>query len=85
MIEKVGSKHPDKIADRIAGTIVDECYKRKVNAYVSVDAVVENEKCYIFFKSNVDLGKKKLVNLASKISKFKKIIIEYSLCKKEVN
>ena len=27
MIEKVNPKHPDKIADRIAGAIVDLAYK----------------------------------------------------------
>lgn len=29
MIEKVNPKHPDKIADRIAGAIVDLGYKNK--------------------------------------------------------
>lgn len=28
MIEKVNPKHPDKIADRIAGAIVDLAYSR---------------------------------------------------------
>ena len=29
MIEKVNPSHPDKIADRIAGAIVDFAYKRQ--------------------------------------------------------
>ena len=28
MFEKVNPKHPDKVADRIAGAIVDLAYKR---------------------------------------------------------
>lgn len=28
MIEKVNPQHPDKIADRIAGTLVDYCYTK---------------------------------------------------------
>ena len=33
MIEKVNPKHPDKIADRIAGAIVDLGYKLQENFY----------------------------------------------------
>ncbi|VGV56420.1 Uncharacterised protein [Streptococcus pyogenes] len=29
MFEKVNPKHPDKIADRIAGAMVDLAYKKK--------------------------------------------------------
>ena len=31
MIEKVNPSHPDKIADRIAGAIVDLAYKQEDN------------------------------------------------------
>jgi len=29
MIEKVNMKHPDKVADRVAGAIVDLAYKQE--------------------------------------------------------
>lgn len=31
MIEKVNPSHPDKVADRIAGAIVDLAYKKQEN------------------------------------------------------
>ena len=35
MIEKVNPSHPDKIADRIAGAIVDLAYKKSDNPKVA--------------------------------------------------
>ena len=39
MIEKVNPSHPDKIADRIAGAIVDLAYKLDENPKIAVEAV----------------------------------------------
>ena len=39
MIEKVNPKHPDKVADRIAGAIVDLAY-RKINEKTDSDTVI---------------------------------------------
>lgn len=36
MYEKVNPKHPDKIADRIAGMIVDIAYTKKLNPKVQL-------------------------------------------------
>ena len=38
--EKVSPMHPDKIADRIAGALVDYCYKEQENP----KAMLLNEK-----------------------------------------
>ena len=35
MIEKVNPKHPDKIADRIAGALVDLAYKKNKNPKIA--------------------------------------------------
>ena len=40
MIEKVNPSHPDKIADRIAGAIVDLAYKRSKNPRIAVDVLI---------------------------------------------
>ena len=37
MIEKVNPMHPDKIADRIAGAVVDLAYKVEENPKVAVE------------------------------------------------
>lgn len=37
MIEKVNPSHPDKVADRIAGAIVDLAYKKNNNPKPGMD------------------------------------------------
>ena len=40
MIEKVNPSHPDKVADRIAGAIVDLAYNKQDNPKVAVEVLV---------------------------------------------
>lgn len=40
MIEKVNPSHPDKVADRIAGAIVDLAYTAEENPKIAVDVLL---------------------------------------------
>ena len=40
MIEKVNPSHPDKVADRIAGALVDLAYKRVENPKIAVEVLI---------------------------------------------
>lgn len=40
MIEKVNPSHPDKVADRIAGAIVDLAYKIQDNPKIAVEVLI---------------------------------------------
>ncbi len=40
MIEKVNPKHPDKVADRIAGAIVDLAYKKQKEPKIAVEVLI---------------------------------------------
>ena len=40
MFEKVNPAHPDKIADRIAGALVDLAYKNQDNPQVAVEVLI---------------------------------------------
>ena len=40
MFEKVSPNHPDKIADRIAGAIVDLCYTKNKNPKVACEVLI---------------------------------------------
>ena len=40
MIEKVNPSHPDKVADRIAGALVDLAYKREESPRISVEVLL---------------------------------------------
>lgn len=55
MFEKVNPAHPDKIADRIAGAIVDLAYKAEENPKIAVEVLIGHGVCHIIAESSVDL------------------------------
>ena len=55
MIETVNPKHPDKIADRIAGAIVDLAYTKEENPKVAVEVLIGHGKCHIIAETSVEL------------------------------
>ena len=57
MFEKVNPKHPDKIADRIAGAIVDLAYAKDENPRIAVEVLVGHGHCYIIAETSVHLFK----------------------------
>ena len=55
MFEKVNPMHPDKIAERIAGAIVDLAYKEDENPRVAVEVLLGHGKCHIIVETSVSL------------------------------
>lgn len=55
MIEKVNPSHPDKVADRIAGAIVDLAYKEDDNPKIAVEVLIGHGKCHIIIETSVSL------------------------------
>ena len=55
MYEKVNPAHPDKIADRIAGAIVDMAYNEDTNPKIAVEVLVGHGICYIVTESSVHI------------------------------
>lgn len=47
MFEKVNPAHPDKIADRIAGAIVDLAYNESANPKIAVEVLIGHGMCNI--------------------------------------
>ena len=45
MFEKVNPCHPDKVADRIAGAIVDLCYPKCKNPKVACEVLIGHGEC----------------------------------------
>ena len=45
MFEKVNPQHPDKVADRIAGAIVDLAYAKSENPKVAVEVLLGHGLC----------------------------------------
>lgn len=52
MIEKVNPSHPDKIADRIAGAIVDLAYTKQNDPKIAVEVLIGHGKCNIIIETS---------------------------------
>ena len=56
MFEKVNPSHPDKLADRIAGAIVDLAYTKDENPKIAVEILIGHGICHIVAESSVHIG-----------------------------
>lgn len=54
MFEKVNPMHPDKVADRIAGAIVDLAYTKEYDPKVAVEVLIGHGKCHIIVETSAD-------------------------------
>jgi S-adenosylmethionine synthetase len=70
MFEKVNPAHPDKIADRIAGAIVDMAYGYDMcnNPKISVEVLIGHGECHIMTESSVCLNYGRIINMVDRIS-----------------
>lgn len=76
MIEKVNPSHPDKIADRIAGAIVDLAYEIQENPKVAVEVLIGHGNCKIIIESSVEFKQEDLFNIVYRITRTFDIRIE---------
>ena len=56
MFEKVNPSHPDKIADRIAGAIVDFAYGIDIRPKIAVEVLLGHGNCHIIAESSVPIS-----------------------------
>lgn len=56
MIEKVNPSHPDKIADRIAGAIVDLAYKTEAVPKIAVEVLIGHGKCHVIIETTAAIN-----------------------------
>lgn len=68
MVEKVSMKHPDKIADRIAGAIVDLAYTKEENPKIAVEVLIGHNNCYIIAETSVKLDEYEIQEIVKRIS-----------------
>ena len=57
MYEKVNPCHPDKLADRIAGAIVDLAYAQEENPRIAVEVLLGHGKCHIIVETSTSIEK----------------------------
>ena len=68
MIEKVNPCHPDKVADRIAGALVDLAYKKAENPRIAVEVLIGHGVCHIIVETSVMLDKSEVVATVHRIA-----------------
>ena len=78
MIEKVSPEHPDKVADRIAGAIVDLAYKKNENPKVAVEVLIGHGVCHVIAETSETFTNEEVDELLNGILKFyKEFVMEF--------
>lgn len=68
MIEKVNPCHPDKVADRIAGAIVDLAYNKQNNPKIAVEVLLGHGQCNIIIESNAYFSYDEIDEIVTRIA-----------------
>lgn len=68
MIEKVNPSHPDKVADRIAGAIVDLAYANDNNPKIAVEVLIGHGVCHAIIETTADLDKADIIKIVHRIA-----------------
>ena len=55
MFEKVNPCHPDKLADRVAGALVDLAYAKSENPKIAVEVLIGHGECHIIAETSTVL------------------------------
>ena len=68
MFEKVNPSHPDKIADRISGAIVDLCYTKCKNPKVACEVLIGHGECTLQIETSERLTAEELEAIVHRIA-----------------
>jgi len=68
MIEKVNPSHPDKVADRIAGALVDLAYNKQDNPKIAVEVLIGHGNCHIITETSVHFEDDEIEDIVSRIA-----------------
>lgn len=66
--EKVSPMHPDKIADRIAGALVDYCYSQQENPKCAFEVLIGHGRCFITGETSQDIPYPTVCQIVNRIS-----------------
>lgn len=68
MYEKVNPSHPDKLADRIAGALVDYAYTLEENPKIAVEVLVGHGKCHVIVETSVHIPEPVVAGIVKRIA-----------------
>ena len=69
MIEKVNPAHPDKIADRIGGALVDLAYSKEEDPKIAVEVLLGHGVANLIIESSVTITQNEVEAIVSRITK----------------
>ena len=67
MVEVVNPAHPDKVADRIAGAIVDLAYSKQANPKIAVEVLIGHGVCHIISESSCKFKTNEITAIVKRI------------------
>ena len=68
MIEKVNPSHPDKVADRIAGALVDLAYSKNERPKIAVEVLIGHGECNVIIETSEEIGQKEIEAIVHRIA-----------------
>ena len=75
MFEKVNPCHPDKVADRIAGALVDLAYRKENDPRIAVEVLIGHGVCHIIAETSVSLDKEDVTAAVHRVAG--NLIVDY--------
>ena len=82
MIEKVNPSHPDKVADRIAGAIVDLAYREERNPKIAVEVLIGHGICHVIAETSVHIPAEDIEAAVHRIAGWE-IVLDYHEVKQD--
>lgn len=76
MFEKVNPNHPDKVADRIAGAVIDLGYTKNEQAKMAVEVLIGHNECFVVAETSEHFTNKEIAEIVSRITK-QAIMVKY--------
>ncbi len=68
MFEKCNPSHPDKIADRISGAVVDLCYTKNKNPKVACEVLIGHGECNIQVETSEQISAEDIEAIVERIA-----------------
>lgn len=68
MFEKVNPCHPDKVADRIAGAVVDLAYKAEKDPKIAVEVLIGHGQGHVIIETSAKLDKEDIAAAVFRIA-----------------
>ena len=85
MIEKVNPAHPDKVADRIAGAIVDLAYKVEKDPKIAVEVLIGHGTCHIVAETSATINKLDVRNAVYRITNDLSLDVDFKCVKQDTH